>query len=339
MRCFLTGATGFIGSHIARTLLEAGHEVSVLVRPTADTRNLEGLAVTRVPGDLSDEAALKTGCQGKDWVFHAAAVYTFWSKDKTAFDSVNVDGTRRLLQIATAAGVEKIVYTSSVAAVGAATRPGLVVNEDCTFNLGALGDPYVDSKKRAEDVVFESVARGTPVVIANPSSPFGPLDVKPTPTGDALVKFANGLVPFSADGGINVVDVRDVARGHLLCAEKGRVGRRYLLSAENFTFQELLGLFARVSGLSAPRLKSPYAVAYSTACVLEAGAKLLGKAPMLTRANVRATRFYLHYDNTRSKTELGMTYGAAETAVRDALAYFVSRGFIKPGRVSRSKAV
>ncbi len=249
---------------MVRRLLEAGHEVRVLVRPGSATRQLEGLAVERVPGDLRDTGSLRSAVRGCDWVFHVAALYSYWGHDWQDFFEANVEGTRRVLEAAEAAGVQRIVYTSSVATLG--IRKDHVPSTEET--LGTLDDrigPYQRSKFLAEEVAHDAAQRGLPVVIVNPSTPVGVGDHKPTPTGQIIVDFLNGRMFGYLDTGLNIVDVDDVATGHLLAATLGRVGERYILGGENLTLKQVLDLLAEISGRPPARLRVPRWVAMAWA--------------------------------------------------------------------------
>src|SRR5216683_7118 len=256
--CLVTGATGFVGSAVARALLKAGHPVRVLVRPHSDRRNLEGLAVEIAEGSLEEPGSLAAAVVGCRYLFHVAADYRLWVPDPEPMFRVNVEGTRELMLAASDAGVERIVYTSSVATLGIV--PGGVADEETASLVGDMIGPYKRSKFEAEAAVTDLVVeRGLPAVIVNPSTPIGPGDIKPTPTGRLIVEAARGRVPGFVDTGLNVAHVDDVAVGHLLAAEAGQIGRRYILGGENISLVEILTEVARVTGRRPPAFKIPYA--------------------------------------------------------------------------------
>jgi dihydroflavonol-4-reductase len=334
MKALVTGATGFVGSHVARALLSEGFEVTALVREGADTANLDGLELRRAKGELSDEASLRAALRGQDALFHVAALYAFWSRDPRAFREINVEGTERILRLAAEAGVSRIVHTSTVGAI-AGCRPGEVADERSLFNLWETGDPYIRSKHLAEEAARTAAAHGVPVVIVNPSTPVGPGDYKPTPTGASIVMFVNGSMPGYSDGGLNLVDVRDVARGHVMALQKGRVGERYILGGVNLSIKEMMALLARVTGLEAPRLRIPVAAAFAGGALLEAASLVTRRPPLLTRANARAMRHLLHYRCDRAISELGYSISPLEPAIRDAVVYFDARGMLRPRRMAQ----
>ena len=273
MHTFVTGGTGFVGGAVVRRLLEAGHEVWALVRAGSDTRQLDGLAVERVEGDLSNRESLRRGVDGCDWVFHVAALYSFWGHSWKDFYQANVEGTRNVLEASRQAGVGRVVYTSSIAALGL-NKNRTPANEDTPSSLADMIGPYKRSKFLAEEVARDFVHQGLPVVIVNPSAPMGVGDHKPTATGQVVVDFLNGRMFGYVDTGMNIVDVDDVAVGHVLAAEKGRIGERYILGGENLTLKEVLDLLAEVSGRPTARLRIPHSVALAWAYVDVALARL-----------------------------------------------------------------
>ncbi len=256
MKVLVTGGTGFIGSSIVRALLRAGHDVRALVREGSDTRNLAGLNIERVTGDITDPNSLSAAMSGCTHVFHAAALYSFWVTLPGLIERVNVGGTRNVLQAALDAGMERVVYTSSVAALAVPSRDR-PVDEATPVDPSAIIGAYKRSKYAAEQVALEYAAKGLPVVIVNPSFPVGPRDIKPTPTGQTILDFINHRLPAYVDTGMNVVDVEDVAQGHLLAAEKGRIGERYILGGRNMPMREFLGILEKITGIPAPRVRLP----------------------------------------------------------------------------------
>jgi len=327
MRVFITGATGFVGGAVVRRLVEAGHQVRALVRPTSDLRQLEGLEVERIVGDLADEEALRQGMAGCDWVFHVAALYSFWGHPWEAFYEVNVEGTRRVLEIAREGGVARIVYTSSIAALGF-NRDRTPATEETPVTLEDKIGHYKRSKFLAEQVALEFARQGTPVVIVNPAAPVGVGDYKPTPTGQMIVDFLHGRMFGYVDAGMNIVDVEDVAEGHLLAAERGRVGERYILGGENLSLKEVLDILAEVSGRPPVRLRIPYPVALGWAYVDVALARLIpGRVPSATPEKVRISRQPEYYDSSKAMRELGYRPRPAREALRKAVEWYRAHGY------------
>jgi dihydroflavonol-4-reductase len=326
----VTGATGFVGSAVARRLLQAGEAVRVLVRPTSDRRNLAELAgeVEVAVGDLGDLASLERALRGCRALYHVAADYRLWTRRPEELYATNVDGTRALLRAAAAAGVARIVYTSSVAALGVPGdgRPG---DEDTPVSLAGLIGHYKRSKFLAEEEVRRLVREeGLPAVIVNPSAPIGPRDVKPTPTGRIVVEAARGRIPAVVDTGLNVVHVDDVAAGHLLAFERGRVGERYVLGGDNVELGELIGRIAKLAGRRPPLLRLPHGVALPIAYAAEAVARLTGREPLATVDGVRMARKRMFFTSARAERELGYRARPAEAALRDAVAWFRANGYL-----------
>jgi dihydroflavonol-4-reductase len=331
MDVLVTGGTGFVGANLVRELLAEGHCVRVLARPGGDRRALAGLTVEIVEGDLLDAASLTTAVTGARRVYHVAADYRLWAPDPTALYRANVDGTRHLLAAAAEAGVERIVYTSTVGALGIPKdgRPG---DEDTPVTLAEMVGPYKASKFLAERVAEEFARRGAPVVIVNPSAPIGPWDVKPTPTGQMIVDFLRGRMVGTVDTGLNLVHVRDVARGHILAGERGRPGRRYILGHENLPLGEIFTRLSRLTGLRAPRLRVPYAVAWLAAAGMEGVARLTGRPPQVPLTAVRMARKCMYFSPARAVTELGLPQTPVDRALADAVAWFVDHGYApRPG--------
>jgi dihydroflavonol-4-reductase len=327
MRAFVTGGTGFIGGAVVRKLLEAGHEVRALIRPGTDTRQLDGLPVERVAGDLDGRDNLQRGIAGCDWVFHIAALYSYWGHRWDDFYRTNVEGTRQVLEAARLEGVERLVYTSSIAVLGV-HKDRTPATEDA---LGTLADrigPYQRSKFLAEDAVREYVQQGLPVVIVNPSTPVGVGDHKPTPTGQIMVDFLNGRMPAYVDTGLNIVDVEDVAAGHLLAAERGRIGERYILGGENLTLRQILDLLADVSGRPRVRFRIPHSVALAWSYVDVTLARLNPRrTPAATPEKVRLSRRYEFFDPGKAVRELGLPQTPAREALRKAVEWYRTHGY------------
>jgi dihydroflavonol-4-reductase len=330
MDCALvTGGTGFVGANLVRCLLGKGLRVRALARKGADARNLAGLPVEIVEGDLLDRASLKRACRGARFVFNVAADYRLWAPDPRGLYAVNVDGAANAVSAAAEASVERIVHCSSVAAVRPPHGEGAPASDETSEYPGPgeiVGD-YKKSKWLGERAVLELAARGVPVVVVNPSTPIGPYDVKPTPTGRIVVDFLNRRMPSYVDTGLNVVHVRDVAQGHWLAALKGRPGERYILGGRNLTLKEILDLLADISGLPAPRFKTPYCVALAYAGVETARARVFGGEPRASVDAVRMARRRMFYDSRKAESELGYRWGPARGAFEDAVAWFRANGY------------
>ncbi len=326
MTTLVTGATGFVGSAVVRRLLEAGHDVRALVRPASDRRNLSGLPVDVVAGDLRRSDSLSAALRGCDTLFHVAADYRLWVRDEREMLAVNVEGTRRLMEAAGDAGIRRVVYTSSVAVLGH-KAVGTPADETTHARLEEMIGPYKRSKFLAEQIVRDFADRGLPVVIVNPAAPVGPRDIKPTPTGRMIVEAAAGRMPAYLETGLNIVDVDDVADGHLLALERGRVGSRYILGGDNMTLCDILTAIARVSGRPAPRLRIPHGVALAVACGAEAWARLFGGEPLATMDSVRMARRPMYFDSTKAKEELGFRARPATEALARAVAWFRAAGY------------
>ena len=326
MGVLVTGGTGFVGANLVRELLRDGERVRVLARAGGDRRALEGCAVDVAEGDLLDRASVAAAVKGMTRVYHVAADYRLWAPDRRALYGANVDGTRHVLEAAWEAGAERIVYTSTVGAVGI-PKDGTPGDETTPVSLQEMVGAYKSSKFLAERVADELAARGAPVVIVNPSAPIGPWDVKPTPTGQMIVDFLKGRMVGSLDTGLNLVHVRDVARGHILAAERGRPGERYILGNENFT---LLAIFKRLSaltGIPAPRWRVPYAVAWMAAAAMEGGARLTRRPPRVALTAVRMAKKHMHFSAGKAVSELGLPQTPVDVALADAIAWFVDHGY------------
>jgi dihydroflavonol-4-reductase len=323
----VTGATGFVGSAVARALLREDQRVRVLARRNSDRRNLADLPVQIAEGAMEDAAALARAVAGCRYVFHVAADYRLWVPDPEAMFRANVDGTRALMLAALAAGVERVVYTSSVAVIGLV--PGGIADETTPSRYADMIGPYKQSKYRAEEVVRGLVAeRGLPAVIVNPSTPIGPGDIKPTPTGRMIVEAARGRMPGFVDTGLNVVHVEDVAAAHLAAAQRGRIGERYILGSENLSLAEILGTVAERVGRSPPRLKIPYMVAFPAAVGAELTARVSGREPFVTRDGVRLARKKMYFSTAKAVAELGHAPRPARDAIADAVAWFAANGYL-----------
>ena len=326
---FLTGGTGFVGANLARLLLEKGLKVKALARKGSNRKNLEGLSVEIVEGDLLDTKSLSAGCAGARYAFHVAADYRIWVPDPSAMIAANVQGTVNVIEAAAAAGVERIVCCSSVAAVKPPRDHVPADESSCYAGPAEIPGVYKQSKFLAERAALELARQGKPVIVVNPAAPIGPYDIKPTPTGAFIVDFLNGRMPSYIDTGLNVVHVRDVAMGHWLAAQKGRIGERYILGSENLTFKQILDILSGLSGRPAPRFKTPYAVAYGFAAVDTAIARLLGRAPRAPLDAVRMAGHFMWYDSGKAARELGYAPWPARHALADATAWFNANGYVK----------
>lgn len=333
MRCFVTGASGFVGANLVHALIAGGHSVRVLLRPGADVRGLTGATYEAVSGDLSDAVPkLAQAMAGCDWCFHVAASYALWLPDYAPMFRANVDGTRNILTAAHQAGCCRIVYTSTVGCIGL-PKPGsdgLVVPTDETTPVAEsqMSNPYKLSKWRAEVVARELAAAGLPVIIVNPSAPIGPRDVKPTPTGQVIVDFLRRAMPAYLDTGLNWVHVRDVAEGHILAAERGRVGERYILGNAhgNWTMKQAFDTLSEITGLPAPRFQVPYAVALGAAHVDEWLAQITGKPPKAPLAGVRMAAYKMWFNPAKAIQELGLPQTPPRQALADAVEWFRVHG-------------
>jgi dihydroflavonol-4-reductase len=327
MKTLVTGATGFLGSHVARQLSERGESVRVLARASSDTRAIEGLRSERFTGDLRDAASLDRALEGVTHVYHVAADYRLWARDPREIYESNVDGTQNLLEAARRAGVERFVYTSTVATI-AVPRHGDLPNEQTQSSVGEMIGHYKRSKFQAEQCALRAAESGLPVVIVNPTTPVGPGDWKPTPTGKIILDFLRGRMPGYVDTGLNFVPVEDCARGHLLAAERGRVGERYILGGSNLTLKQLLDMLAGISGRPAPRWKFPHALAYVAGCVDTAVSRALGREPRIPLDGVRMARHKMFVDSSKAEREIGFNSGPLEAALERAVAWYQSSGYI-----------
>ena len=329
MTCLVTGATGFIGSAVARALLERGEAVRVLARPESDRRNIEGLAVEVVEGDLRDKASLERACHGCQALFHVAADYRLWVPEPDEIYAANVDGTRALMEAAGAAGVTRIVYTSSVATLGL-NRDASPADEATAVSLADMIGHYKRSKFLAEAEVLKLAEdEGLPVVIVNPSTPVGPRDIKPTPTGRMIVEAAAGRMPAFVDTGLNVVHVADVAAGHLAAFKHGRIGERYILGGENMALGEILAAIARRCGRPPPRLRLPHGLVLPLAYAAEAWARLARSGePFVTLDALRMARKRMYFSSAKAEAELGYQARPAEAALADAVDWFRDAGYL-----------
>jgi dihydroflavonol-4-reductase len=325
----VTGASGFVGAAVVRALLRRNRRVRALVRAGSDRSNLAALDVELRQGSLEDADSLRDAVRGASEVFHVAADYRLWVPDPAAMFRANVDGTRALMEAALAAGVERIVYTSSVATLGT-VRGERGADETTPSRLEDMVGPYKQSKFLAEQAVHRlAVERDLPVVIVNPSTPVGPGDVKPTPTGRLIVEAAAGRMPGFVDTGLNIVHVDDVAEGHLLALERGRVGERYVLGGENLRLAEILAGIAVLTGRRAPRLRLPIAPLVPVAFAAEMVARVTGNEPFVTRDGLKMAEKTMFFSSGKAERELGYSPRPAREALADAVRWFAKAGYLK----------
>ncbi len=327
MKVFLTGATGFLGSHVAHVLSQQGAQLRFLVRKSSDLRNLEGIGGERVVGDLRDPQSFYRALAECDAMFHVAADYRLWTPDPAEMYRANVEGTRGLLQACREQGVRRVVYTSSVATMGF-TDDGTLATEDSPVSLAAMIGHYKRSKFMAEQVAFEAAKAGQDVVIVNPTTPVGERDIKPTPSGRIIVDFLKKKFPAYVDTGLNLVDATECAHGHVLALEKGRSGQRYILGGENLTLKQLLDRLGVISGLQSPTIKLPYFFALATGVVDELiTGRLLGKEPRATIDAVRMGRKKMWVSSAKAEREIGWKTLAVDGALRRAVEWFQAKGY------------
>jgi len=325
----VTGATGFVGAAVARALLAAGRRVRVLARPQSDRRNLRNLDVEIVAGALDDPTSLAAAVAGIGTLFHVAADYRLWVRDAASMFRVNVEGTRALMELACSAGIERVVYTSSVATLGLRSD-GVPADETTSSTFGDMVGPYKQSKFLAEAEVRHLVAtRRLPAVIVNPSTPIGPGDVRPTPTGRMIRDAAAGRMPAFVDTGLNLVHVDDVAQGHLLAEAKGRLGERYILGGENLSLGEIFRRIALLVGRRPPRLRLPLATVWPVAAIAEGVARVTGREPMVTFDSLRMARKTMFFSSAKAEGELGYHARPVDAALRDAIQWFRAEGGIQ----------
>lgn len=327
MKAFVTGATGFLGSHVARVLADQGADLRLLVRKTSNLKNLEGLKAETATGDLRDPASLEKAISGCDTVFHVAADYRLWVRDPNEMYRSNVGGTRTLLEAARRKGVQRVVYTSSVATIGFRTD-GQPADEDSPVSLADMIGHYKRSKFMAEQLAMEAGRSGLHVVSVNPTTPIGEQDVKPTPTGRIVVDFLKRKFPAYVETGLNLVDVRECAKGHVAAFEKGRTGERYILGGEDLTLKQILDKLGKITGLPSPRIKLPYLFAFAAGIVDEAvTGLLLRREPRATVDTVRMGKKKMFASSGKAERELGWKIVPVEDALRRAAEWFRANGY------------
>jgi dihydroflavonol-4-reductase len=333
MTTLVTGAAGFLGSHVTRQLVARGDDVRVLMRVSSTNRAIADLSLEYVTGDLRDPASLDRAMKGVKRVFHVAADYRLWAKRSQDIYDSNVGGTKNLLEAAQRAGVEQLIYTSTVATI-AVDRPQHP-NESTDAKLEEMVGHYKRSKWLAEKEALAAAKNGLPVIVAMPTTPVGPWDWKPTPTGKIILDFLNGKMPGYVETGLNFVGVEECAAGHLLIAEKGKVGERYLLGAENLTLKGMLDLLSKITGLPAPKLKIPHGLALGVAYASTAFSRLIGREPGIPVEGVKIARHMMYVDCSRARRELGFKAGPVAAALERAVRWYEANGYIAKGRAKR----
>ena len=330
MTTLVTGASGFVGSAVVRALLTAGHDVRVLLRPTSDRRNIEGLSVDTAIGDLTNATSLRAALKNCDALFHVAADYRLWARRSDNFYATNVTGTESLMQAARDAGVKRIVYTSSVATLGL-NSDGTPADESTPVTFDDMTGHYKKSKFLAEEKVKQLAhEQNLPVVIVNPSTPVGPRDRKPTPTGRMVLDAACGRMPAYVDTGLNLVHVDDVAAGHVAAFERGTIGERYILGGRNLSLREIFLLIAQLTNRPPPRVRLPHGLVLPIAYIAEAWAQLTsGSEPRITVDGVKLARKYMYFSSARAERELGYRARPVESAIRDAVDWFRQNGYMR----------
>lgn len=327
MQAFVTGGSGFVGCHIVRLLRERGDAVRCLVRSTSPRKNLEGLDVEYVTADLRDADAVARAIDGCDVVFHCAADYRLYVPDPAAMFASNVEGTRHVLDAAQRVGVERVVYTSTVGALGL-HGDGTPADEETPVTYAKMVGPYKQSKFKAERVAESYAEGGLPVVIVNPSTPVGERDIRPTDTGQVIVDFLNRRIPAYVDTGLNLIDVRDCALGHLLAAEKGRIGEKYILGGRNLELREILELLGELAGMPAPKIRLPHAVPIAFAAVDTLRARLFGGSPRVSYDAARLAKYKMFFDPSKAVRELGLPQTSPEIPLERAIAWFRDNGYV-----------
>ncbi len=327
-KVFITGATGFIGASLARELLEQGCEVKALVRPGSIKANLAGLPIELHEGDLLDQDSLEQGLAGCDTLFHAAADYRLWTRNPKSMYDVNVGGTRSVLEAALKRNLSRVVYTSSVGTLGN-PGDGTPGTEDTPVSFDEMVGHYKKSKFLAEREAETFLERGLPLVIVNPSTPVGRLDIKPTPTGRIIVDFLNRRMPAYLDTGLNLIDVEDCAKGHVLAARHGRIGEKYILGNQNLTLRDIFSLLEEISGLPAPRVKLPYTPILLAAYANEALSRVTGREPLIPLAGVRMAGKLMYFDSSKAIRELGLPQQPVKNALTKAVEWFRAEGYVQ----------
>jgi len=328
MKTLVTGSTGFLGSAILRELLDEGREVKLLVRKDANTANIDGLDAEIVYGDLRDSDSLQSALNDCNILYHAAAYYSLWDRDQKLIYDINVEGTRRILEASQKKGLEKIVYTSTVGCIGL-NEDTTPANENTFLKKNTLSNHYKKSKYQAEQIALQFALNGLPVVIVNPSTPIGPRDIKPTPTGKIILDFLNHKMPAYLDTGLNLIDVKDCARGHILAEKKGISGERYILGNQNMSLFDILITLEKITGLKAPRIQMPFWVALSAGWVCEMISNhLTGKPPAVPLAGVKMAKYFMYFDSSKAVQELGLEQSSIEKALTQSVNWFKENNYV-----------
>lgn len=327
MKTFVTGATGFIGASIVRELLRDGREVRVLVRPASNLSNLKGLDVEMWEGDLLDIHVLRRGLKGCDVLYHAAADYRLWTRNPEEMYRTNVGGTTAVLEAAMESALSRVVYTSSVGTLGNPGN-GAPGTEDTGVSLDDMVGAYKKSKFIAEREAERFAARGLPLVIVNPSTPVGPWDIKPTPTGKIIVDFLKRKMPAYLDTGLNLIAVEECARGHILAEQKGCTGRKYILGNANLSLNHIFGMLQEITGIPAPKVRLPYAPVLAAAWLNEGLSRITGREPLIPLAGVQMAARHMYFDSGRAVRELGLPQTPVAKALERAVEWFRSNGYI-----------
>ena len=328
MKTLVTGSTGFLGSAILRELLDDGREVKLLVRKDADTANIDGLDVEIAYGDLRDSESLQSALNGCNTLYHAAAYYSLWDRDQQLIYDINLEGTRKILEASEKKNLEKIIYTSTVGCIGL-NEDTTPANENTFFNKSTLANHYKKSKFQAEQIALQFARNGLPIVIVNPSTPVGPRDIKPTPTGKIILDFLNRKMPAYLDTGLNLIDVKDCARGHILAEQKGVPGERYILGNQNMSLFDILTTLEKITGLKAPRIKMPFWVALSAGWVCEMVSNhLTGKPPAVPLAGVKMAKYFMYFDSSKAVQKLGLEQNPVEKALRESVNWFKENNYV-----------
>jgi dihydroflavonol-4-reductase len=326
MKTFVTGATGFIGASIVRELLRDGREVRVLVRPTSNLANLKGLDIEMWHGDLLDSAGLIKGLKGCDVLYHSAADYRLWTRNPDDMYRTNVGGTTAVLEAALGSGLSRVVYTSSVGTLGN-PGDGSCGNEETKVSLTDMVGPYKKSKYLAEREAEKFVTRGLPLVIVNPSTPVGPWDIKPTPTGKIIVDFLKRRMPAYLDTGLNLIAVEDCARGHILAEQKGCVGKKYILGNANISLRGIFRMLQEITGIPAPKIRLPYAPILAAAWLNEGLSRITGSEPLIPLAGVQMAAHHMYFDSGRAVEELSLPQSPVHEAMERAVEWFRTNGY------------
>ena len=328
MKTLVTGSTGFLGSSVLRELINDGREVKALIRKGSSKKNITGLDVEIAYGDLRDIESIRSALNGCDILYHVAAYYSLWDRNKQLSHEINVKGTRNILRAAKEKDLKKIVYTSTVGCIGL-NEDRTPATENTFFNKNTLSNDYKKSKYQAEQVALEFARGGLPVVIVNPSTPVGPRDIKPTPSVKIILDFLNREMPAYIDTGLNLIDVKDCARGHILAELKGIPGDRYILGNQNMTLLEILITLEKITGLKAPRIKMPFWVALSAGWACEMVANhLTGKPPSIPLAGVKMAKYFMYFDSSKAVNKLGLAQNPVENALRKSVDWFKENNYL-----------